>query len=220
MRKADPLPLREDEPEKVAEAALQMGLEYVVITSVTRDDLNDGGASAFVRTIQAVRKKKPGIKIEILIPDFNGNTQALLEVLHARPDVCNHNIEVPEALYPAINRPRGNYTRSLRVLEMARNEGLITKSGMIIGLGERKRDILQTFSDLRRTGCELLTIGQYLQPTKANAPVSKYYTPLEFSQMKTIALDFGFAGVEAGPLVRSSFRASRMYQALVQSGTH
>jgi lipoic acid synthetase len=141
-------------------------------------------------------------------------------VVVAQPDIFNHNVEVPESLYPSINRPQTDYRRSLSVLERAKEFGAITKSGMMIGLGESTEDILHTFSDLRRSGCNLLTIGQYLQPTRKHAPVQKYYSPLEFEQLKKIALDFGFEQVEAGPLVRSSYRAHRMWSAYFATRTH
>lgn len=220
VKKGRPSPLSKNEAGQVAEAASVMGLRYVVLTSVTRDDLSDGGASFFVDTVQAIRKKIPPSKIEVLIPDFNGSYASLLAVLSARPDVLNHNVEVPEPLYPEINRPLENYRRSLEVLERAKHNGAVTKSGIMIGLGETKTDILHTFSDLRRAGCDLLTIGQYLQPTKQNVLVKKYYSPLEFEQLKKIALDFGFKEVESGPLVRSSYRAHRLYQAFIESRTH
>jgi len=159
-------------------------------------------------------------KIEVLTPDFNGDDEALMTVVAAKPDIFNHNVEVPESLYPAINRLNDNYRDSLRVLERAKEFGAITKSGMMIGLGESTEDILHTFSDLRRIGCNLLTIGQYLQPSRNNAPVIKYYSPLEFEQLRKIALDFGFEEVEAGPLVRSSYRAHRMYTSFLETRTH
>ena len=220
VKKGAPSPPQEDEASRVAEAASSMGLRYVVITSVTRDDLPDGGAFLFVETINAIRKKIPAAKIEVLIPDFKGNNEALMTVVASQPDIFNHNVEVPESLYPAINRPNENYRGSLRVLELAKEFGAITKSGMMIGLGESTEDILHTFSDLRRMGCNLLTIGQYLQPSRDNAPVKKYYSPLEFEQLKKIALDFGFEEVEAGPLVRSSYRAHRMYKTFLETRTH
>jgi lipoic acid synthetase len=220
VKKGIPSPPLSDEAHRVAKAASVMGLRYVVITSVTRDDLRDGGASAFVDTVRAIRKKISASKIEVLIPDFRGNEESLMDVISAQPDVLNHNIEVPESLYPNIHRPLENYQQSLRVLDKAKNYRAVTKSGIIIGLGETKADILHTFSDLRRVGCDLLTIGQYLQPTKQNTPVKKYYSPLEFEQLKKIALDFGFKEVEAGPLVRSSYRAHKIYQAFQESGTH
>ncbi len=216
VKKGTPSPLSEDEASRVAEAASILGLRYVVITSVTRDDLPDGGASAFAETIKIVRRKIDSVKVEVLIPDFKGSDEALMTVIAAQPDIINHNVEVPESIYPAINRPKENYKRTLKVLKRTKEFGAITKSGMMIGLGETNKDILQTFSDLRQAGCSLLTIGQYLQPTKRNAPVRKYYTPLEFEQLKRIALDFGFEEVEAGPLVRSSYRAHRMFNTLVE----
>lgn len=220
VKKGTPSPPSEDEASRVADAASAMGLRYVVVTSVTRDDLSDGGAFLFVETIKAVRKKIPAVKIEVLTPDFKGNQEALMTVVAARPDIFNHNVEVPEFLYSAINRPAKNYRRSLGVLERAREFGAITKSGMMIGLGETTEDILHTFSDLRRSGCNLLTIGQYLQPSRKNPPVKKYYSPWEFEQLKKIALDFGFEEVESGPLVRSSYRAHRMYKAFLSTRTH
>jgi len=220
VKKGTPSPPSEDEASRVAEAASSMGLRYVVITSVTRDDLSDGGAFLFVETIRAIRQKIPLVKIEVLTPDFNGDDDALMAVVAAQPDIFSHNVEVPESLYPAINRSNENYRGSLRVLERAKEFGAITKSGMMIGLGESTKDILHTFSDLCRVGCNLLTIGQYLQPSRDNAPVIKYYSPLEFEQLRKIALDFGFEEVEAGPLVRSSYRAHRMYTSFLETRAH
>ena len=220
VKKGTPSPPVKDEPTRVADVASEMGLRYVVVTSVTRDDISDGGAFLFVDTIRAIRENIPAAKIEVLTPDFNGNQEALMTVVAARPDIFNHNVEVPEILYPAINRPKENYRRSLGVLERAKEFGANTKSGMMIGLGESTEDILHTFSDIRRTGCNLLTIGQYLQPSRKNAAVKKYYSPLEFEQLKKIALDFGFEEVEAGPLVRSSYRAHRMYKAFLATRDH
>lgn len=211
VKKGRPSPPEMEEGEKVAEASFSIGLQYVVVTSVTRDDLPDGGAFLFVSTIKAVKEKSSGTKVEVLIPDFQGDRKALRKVLEAQPDVVNHNLEVPEKLYPSINRPLQNYSRSLRVLERAKEYGTLTKSGIMLGLGEKKQHILQTFSDLRKISCDLLTMGQYLQPTKNHPPVKKYYSPLEFNQLKKIALDFGFKGVESGPLVRSSYQAHQMY---------
>ncbi len=204
----------------MADAASAMDLRYVVITSVTRDDLPDGGASQFVETINTLRQKIPAVKIEVLTPDFNGNDEALMTVLAARPHIFNHNLEVPESLYPVINRAVENYRRSLQVISRAKEFGAITKSGIMIGLSETIEEILHTFSDLRRARCDLLTIGQYLQPSKNNVPVKKFYSPLEFEQLKKIALDFGFEDVEAGPLVRSSYRAHRMFKTFQDTGAH
>jgi lipoic acid synthetase len=220
VKKGTPSPPSKDEASRVADVASSMGLQYVVITSVTRDDLSDGGAFLFVETIKTVRQKIPAAKIEVLTPDFNGNDESLMTVVAAQPEIFNHNVEVPESMYPFINRPSENYRRSLRVLERAKEFGAITKSGMMIGLGETMEDILHTFSDLRRMGCNLLTIGQYLQPSRDNAPVKKYYSPLEFEQLKKIALDFGFEDIEAGPLVRSSYKAHRMYKAFLETRIH
>jgi lipoic acid synthetase len=216
VKKGIPSPPSEDEASRIAEAASILGLCYVVITSVTRDDLPDGGASCFAETIKIVRKKIDTVKVEVLVPDFKGSDEALMTVIAAQPDVLNHNVEVPESLYPAIKRPKKNYRRTLRMLKRAKEFGAITKSGMMIGLGETNKDILQTFSDLRQASCSLLTLGQYLQPTNNNAHVKKYYPPLEFEQLKKIALDFGFEEVEAGPLVRSSYRAHRMYSTFIE----
>jgi lipoic acid synthetase len=201
----------EAEPGRVTGAVHSLDLKYAVITSVTRDDLADGGASIFARTIRAVRERSPQTKIEVLVPDFDGNMEALDVVLEAGPDILNHNLETTESLYAGIRRPAGNYRRSLEVLAAAKRRKALTKSGLIIGLGERQEDILQTLSDLRRAGCDLLTIGQYLRPSPVNAPVEKYYSPQEFDELRDIALDFGFAGVVAGPLVRSSFHADKLY---------
>lgn len=214
VEKGIPVPPPTEEIAQVAEAVALMGLRYVVVTSVTRDDLPDGGASHFKATIQAIREQTPGVKIEVLVPDFKGNNQALKTVIQARPDILNHNLEVPEAFYPLINRPKKNYQRSLKVLREAKLMGANTKSGLMIGLGEDEKDILLSFSDLRKVSCDLLTIGQYLQPTKSHVPVKKYYTPREFESFKNIALDFGFKAVESGPLVRSSYRAHQMYETL------
>ncbi|HEX2695958.1 MAG TPA: lipoyl synthase, partial [Acidobacteriota bacterium] len=199
------------EPGRVAGAVKSLGLGYAVITSVTRDDLADGGASVFARTIAAVKSGAPRTKVEVLIPDFQGSPEALNTVLAAGPDILNHNLETTEALYPHIHRPETNYRRSLAVLAAAKKKGAVTKSGLMIGLGEREEDIFRTLSDLRRSECDLLTIGQYLRPTPANPPVAKYYSPKEFEQLRAIAMDFGFADVVAGPLVRSSYNAEKLF---------
>lgn len=201
----------EDEPGRIAGAVESLGLGYVVITSVTRDDLADGGASVFARTIAAVRSGSPRTKIEVLIPDFQGSLEALDTIMAAGPDIINHNLETAEAVYPRILRPKANYRRSLAVLAAAKKKGAVTKSGLMIGLGEREEDILRTLSDLRRSQCDLLTLGQYLRPTPANPPVAKYYSPKEFEQLRAIAMDFGFADVVAGPLVRSSYHAEKLF---------
>jgi len=211
-----PAPFDERESLQVAEAVVLLDLKYAVITSVTRDDLSDGGAGLFVQTIAEIRERSPQTQIEILVPDFNGCPDSLQKVIDARPDILNHNLEIPENLYLSINRPQENYGRSLRLLSRSAEQGLITKSGIMVGLGERMEDIIRTFSDLRNAHCDLLTVGQYLQPTKKHAAVRKYYTPLEFKQMKQIALDFGFREVASGPLVRSSFKAHRLYSSFLE----
>ncbi len=214
VRKGMPSPPPEDEPFEVAEAVAALGLEYVVITSVTRDDLRDGGASQFAKTIKTIKERTPEVKVEVLIPDFQGSVDALEEVVQSEPEVINHNLETVESLYPQILRPRENYQRSLQVLEKSKMNGTVTKSGLMLGLGEKEEEILQTFSDLRRASCDLLTIGQYLQPTRSNIPMQRYYSPQEFNQLSRVALDFGFQDVEAGPLVRSSFEAQKLYNSL------
>jgi lipoic acid synthetase len=191
-----------------------LGLAYAVVTSVTRDDLPDGGAAAFAAVLRAIRAKSPGTRIEALIPDFGGDAAALATVLAAGPEVINHNLETTESLYPAIRRPRENYRRSLGVLAAAKDRGALTKSGLMIGLGEGEADILKTFGDLRQVGCDLLTIGQYLQPTAAHAAVARYYAPEEFEALAAAARRAGFREVVSGPLVRSSFEAGRLYDAI------
>jgi lipoic acid synthetase len=198
----------EDEPGQVAEAAALLGLAYVVVTSVTRDDLADGGAFHFVRTIAALRDRIPGVRIEVLVPDFGGDADALASVIGAAPDILNHNLETTEPFYPFINRPAAHYRRSLEVLRRAKDAGAVTKSGLMIGLGEAESDLLATLQDLRHAGVDLLT--------RAHAPVAKYVTPDEFVRWKAVALDLGFADVEAGPLVRSSFHAHKLYDTLTR----
>ncbi len=214
VSKGVPLPPDSDEPARVAEAVVAMDLKYAVITSVTRDDLEDGGAAHFSRTVREIREKSPGTKIEILIPDFGGNPEALSVVLESGPEILNHNLETVESLYSSIGRPPEFYRRSLAVLSAADRAGARTKSGLMIGLGEDGEDIIRTFEDLRGAGCDLLTIGQYLQPAAANPPVSKYYSPGEFEELRTKALSLGFSDVASGPLVRSSYEAERLYETI------
>lgn len=209
-----PLPPSPQEPTQVAESIVAMNLKYAVITSVTRDDLPDGGASLFAETLAAVRIKSPGTKIEVLIPDFQGSLPALKAVINASPDVLNHNVEVPESIYPLINRPQLNYHRSLQILRTAKRLGTVTKSGIMIGLGETDEEILKVFEDLRKAGCDLLTIGQYLRATRNNVPVQKYYSPQEFERLRRAALDTGFTEVVSGPLVRSSYMAHKLFAAI------
>ena len=203
------------EPARVAEAALNMRLSYVVITSVTRDDLPDGGAGFFAKTIREIRKKIPGVFVEVLMPDFQGNTDALQTVLDARPDVLNHNIETVPRLYPSV-RPEADYRRSLEILRRAKQYGpaIPTKSGLMLGLGELPEEINKTLRHLLEVGCSILTLGQYLQPTREHLEVDRFIHPEEFDNWKETALGMGFSEVASGPFVRSSYHAKELYQAL------
>lgn len=214
VKKGIPEKAEIEEADMVAEAVRQLGLRYCVITSVTRDDLPDGGSTVFAAVIKKLRAMDPELLIELLIPDFQGDMGSLNTVLAQNPDVLNHNIEAPRSIYPAINRVPANYSRSLELLRAARKKGFTTKSGLMVGLGETGEEISKTFADLRNTGCSLLTIGQYLQPSKKNIPVRRYYSPSEFQELKREALNCGFSEVESGPLVRSSYMAHRMYNNL------
>ncbi len=208
-----PGPPDEDEPENVALAAEDMGLKYIVITSVTRDDLADGGAGHFAKTISAVRKRLPAAKIEVLTPDFQGDSAALRIVLEARPDVFNHNVETVPRLYPQV-RPQADFRRSLAVLREAKSifPDILTKSGFMLGLGEDREEVLELLKELRQAGCDVVTIGQYLRPTKNNLPVVEYLHPEVFDLLRVKALDMGFTYVASGPLVRSSMNAEEMYK--------
>jgi len=212
VKAGHPGPLPADEAERVLEMVKILKANYVVITSVTRDDLKDGGSSHFAHVISHLKIHQPDIKIESLIPDFKGKSQHLDNVLSANPDVLNHNLETVKRLYPHVNRPSQNYNISLKVLNHSHEKGYITKSGIMVGLGETEDELKQLFDDLRKSGVDLLTIGQYLQPTKANVPVEKFYTPEEFLNLKKMALITGFTAVESGPFVRSSYQAHRMYE--------
>ena len=218
VKKGAPVGVSGEEPAQVAEAIASLGLDYAVVTSVTRDDLPDGGASVFARTIRAIKERRPQAKVEVLIPDFQGSEEALAAVIASGPDVLNHNLETTESGYPRINRPHRNYRRSLGVLETAKSLGALTKSGLMVGLGETGPEVEQTLSDLRNVGCDLLTIGQYLQPGRQNPPVSRYYTPEEFEAMRARALELGFRDVAAGPLVRSSYRAHELFHSSTPGG--
>jgi lipoyl synthase len=196
------------EPARVADAIRTLALDYVVITSVDRDDLDDGGASVFAETIRETRTRSAGCRIEVLIPDFQGNETALRRVLDARPDILNHNTETVPRLYKAA-RSGGRYARTLELLDRSRAYApeIPTKTGLMVGLGEEHAELVQTFKDLRTVDCKVLTIGQYLRPSAAHAPMVRYYHPDEFAALKQIALDLGFVHVESGPLVRSSYHA-------------
>ncbi len=212
VSKGRPSPLDPEEPGRVAEAVEIMGLRYAVITSVTRDDLEDGGAAHFTRVIHEVRARNPRIRVEVLVPDFGGNGEALDIVLGARPDVLNHNLETAEGLYPVVRRPKENYRRSLELIARAKKMGARTKSGLMLGLGETPEELRRTLKDLRAAGCDLLTLGQYLRPGPDNTPVLRYYSPQEFSILRTEALSLGFLEVASGPLVRSSYEAERLHR--------
>jgi lipoyl synthase len=205
---ARPMPLDPQEPASVAQMAAQMRLRHVVLTSVTRDDLADGGSSHFASTIRAVRETLPEASVEVLTPDFGGNPGSLERVLDERPTVFNHNLETVPRLYFRV-RPQANYTRSLEVLRFARRHapGVTTKSGFMVGLGEEQREVEELLVDLRTTGVKSVTIGQYLQPTRRNIPVVSYVRPEQFEAWREYALSLGFRRVLSGPLVRSSYMA-------------
>jgi len=204
--------LNPEEPGKVAETVERLGLRYAVITSVTRDDLSDGGASAFAETVHAIRQRVPRCKVEVLIPDFGGSRPALQLTVDAQPDVLNHNIEVVRSLFPEV-RPQGDYGRALELLSRVKemDSGMTTKSGFMVGLGESRDEVLETMRDLRGAGCDLLTIGQYLAPSQEHHPVSRFYTPEEFDDLRRLAESMDFARVASGPLVRSSYHAAEQH---------
>jgi lipoyl synthase len=203
-----PAALDEAEPENLARAVEQMGLAYVVVTSVDRDDLPDFGAAVFRSTVLAIKARRPECRVEVLIPDFQGNETSLRTVLDARPDVLNHNTETVPRLY-RMARPGGRYRRALELLDRARRAApsIPTKTGLMVGLGETWDEVVAVLRDLRGVDCQILTIGQYLRPSLAHLPMERYYTPDEFKALKRIALDLGFGHVESGPLVRSSYHA-------------
>jgi lipoic acid synthetase len=199
-----------EEPERVARAIGRLGLAHVVITSVARDDLPDGGAEIFAQTIRKIREEDPRVGIEVLIPDFRGSRAALARVMAARPDILNHNVETVARLQPMV-RPSAGYARSLSVLQAAKEMAgdILTKSGLMLGLGETGEEITGAMADLRAVGCDILTIGQYLRPTLLHLPLVKHYAPEEFADLKRLGERMGFRHIEAGPLVRSSYHAER-----------
>ena len=207
---AKPNPLDPQEPKHVAEAVQALDLKYAVITSVTRDDLPDGGAEHFANCIYEIRKICPDTKIEILTPDFKGNKNSLDLIIKAHPDVFNHNIEAVRDIFKDV-RPQGDYNCSLEVLKYVKeNSDILTKSGLIIGLGETFEQIEQTLVDLKDVGCDIVTIGQYIQPSKQHLEVAKYYTPQEYYELKALAKKVGIKNYQIGPLVRSSYRAAEL----------
>lgn len=207
-----PEPLDVDEPKHIAKAVKDLGLKYAVITSVTRDDLPDGGAEHFAKCIEEIRKISPDTKIEILTPDFKGNIESLNTIIQAHPDVFNHNIEAVRGIFKTV-RPQGNYDVSLSVLKYIKeNSDIKTKSGLIIGLGENFEQIKETFEDLYNVGCDILTVGQYIQPSKEHYPVGKYYKPEEYEELKELATSVGIKHSQIGPLVRSSYNAASLME--------
>jgi lipoic acid synthetase len=210
-----PSGLDDDEDQKVWQMAEMMNLSYLVITSVTRDDLPDKGSGHFAKVIRLLKKNRPQLKVEVLVPDFSGVSRYLDQVLQAAPDVLAHNLETVPSLYPRINRQAGAYRNSLQILEISKKRGRITKTGIMIGLGETWAEIGELFGVLKTLGIDIVTIGQYLQPDKRCLPVAKYYPPEEFTALKKYALTFGFRGVEAGPFVRSSYHAEQLFKVVV-----
>ena len=213
--KGRPAPIDFDEPRRVAEAVAALGLQHAVVTSVNRDDDNLGGARAFAMVIHEIRRQAPGCRVEVLIPDFQGDKQAIRAVVEARPEILNHNTESVPRLYRVV-RSGARYQRSLELLRYAkamRPAGL-TKSGVMVGLGEETRELLDVFRDLASVGCDILTIGQYLRPSRDHLPMARLYTPREFSELNTEALAMGFRHVESGPLVRSSYHAHEQAAAI------
>ena len=203
-----PVELDLEEPRRVAEAIRVMGVRHAVITSVNRDELPDGGAGIFAETIRLARIVNPGITIEVLIPDFRGVDWALDIVNDAKPDILNHNTETVPRLYPRV-RPQAKYERSLEVIRRGKQAGMVTKSGLMLGIGETVDEVRQVMDDLHGSHCDILTLGQYLQPTKDHLPVERFVHPDEFKELKTYGLEIGFRHVESGPLVRSSYHAEK-----------
>jgi len=206
-----PLPLDRDEPRRVAESVATMGLRYATITGVARDDLIDGGAWLYAETVRQIHQLNPGTGVELLAPDFNNIPELLAEVFSSRPEVFAHNIETVPRIFKTI-RPGFRYERSLDVIRAARADGLVTKSNLILGMGEERAEISQALTDLHEAGCELITITQYLRPSKKHHPVTRWVKPEEFVELREEAEEIGFAGVMSGPLVRSSYRAGRLYE--------
>ena len=195
-----------DEPRRVVDAVKLMSIRHAVITSVNRDERKDGGAPIFAETIRLIHSEVPGVTVEVLIPDFKGSEDALNIVLDARPDILNHNLETVPNLYRTV-RPQANYLQSLEVLERSKRRGIVTKTGLMLGIGEKTDEVIEVMKDVRKTNCDILTLGQYLQPTYKHLPVERYAHPDEFKMLKELGLEMGFRHVESGPLVRSSYHA-------------
>jgi len=209
--KKAPLPVDPEEPAHTAQAARRLGLRFCVLTMVTRDDLPDGGAAQVARTIEAIRQAIPGAGVEVLISDLGGDAAALETVLAARPEVLNHNLETVPRLYGEV-RPQADYQRSLEVIRRAARRGFVTKSGLMLGLGEERGEVEAVLKDLRGAGCHLLTLGQYLAPSRHHLPVRRYPPPEEWEELRRLALEMGFLGVASGPFVRSSYQAEGLYR--------
>jgi len=210
IRHGTPVPADPTEPERVARAVAELGLRYAVITSVTRDDIPDGGAALFAATVRAIRGLNPDCRVEVLVPDFGHSMVSSIEcVMEAGPDVINHNIETVGPLFPSL-RPRGDYRLSLRLLARAASWGVPAKSGLMLGLGESMDQVRDTLEDLRRAGCSILTVGQYLRSRRENHPVERFYTPEEFDRVRELAESMGIERVLAGPMVRSSYHAGEL----------
>ncbi len=202
-----------DEPRRVAEALASLGLRYAVVTSVDRDDLKDGGAAIWAETITRVKEACPEMGLEVLVPDFKGNEQDIMTVVEARPDVFAHNIETVERLHPLV-RPQARYERTLKTIEVAHKAGAITKSGIMLGLGEELHEVIITMKDLRAAGCDIINLGQYLRPSPRHLPVVRWATPEEFEMLREEGMRMGFRHVEAGAMVRSSYRADMQAEAM------
>ncbi|NKZ09159.1 lipoyl synthase [Actinomadura latina] len=211
-----PEALDRDEPRRVAESVAKMGLKYATVTGVTRDDLEDGGAWLYAETVRQIHAAIPGCGVELLIPDFNNDPEQLAEVFSSRPEVLAHNIETVPRIFKRI-RPGFRYERSLEVLTNARADGLVTKSNLILGMGETREEVSQALRDLHEAGCELVTITQYLRPSPRHHPVERWVKPEEFAELSAEAEEIGFAGVMSGPLVRSSYRAGRLYKQAIEA---
>jgi len=195
-----------DEPRRVVDAVKLMSIRHAVITSVNRDERKDGGAPIFAETIRLIHSEVSGVTVEVLIPDFKGSEEALNIVLDARPDILNHNLETVPNLYRTV-RPQANYLQSLEVLERSKRRGIVTKTGLMLGIGEKTDEVIEVMKDVRKANCDILTLGQYLQPTYKHLPVDRYAHPDEFKMLKELGLEMGFRHVESGPLVRSSYHA-------------
>ena len=212
VKKGEPTLVDEEEPQHILEAVERLGLRYVVITSVTRDDLPDGGASQFTKTIMMLRANKKDVIVEVLVPDFLGSADAVRAVVEAGPQVINHNVETVPNLYQKV-RPEADYRRSIELLRLVKklNPEVITKSGLMLGLGETRDQVIGVMEDLREANCDLLTIGQYLQPSQKHHPIVRFVPPAEFAEYKQIGKDMGFSEVASAPLIRSSFHAAELY---------